>query len=338
MPDTWQEALAHLKLQPTPAGILHAAGHLRLHGAYEEATKAYREVLCREPENAKALRDLSTLYQTLGQPERSNELKQRLSEVEAEQAFVQTERLLSKRQNSEARTALRHCLEIQPSHEGGNYLHAILNNHRPDRAPSGMITGIYNRLAPRYDWTSEKLQRRKTPDIIRELILKTPELRKESLEIADIGCGTGLCAEALADGAPIFHGVDLSPLMLERAARKHLYTELTEADFHTWLGYWQGQFDLLMVGDCFTYQGTLNSALRLMAGAVRDGGFLICSIEHGFGRDYENRANGSFTHSPFYLRRAARQAGFHIVAWRCASLRFEEETPIAGEVALFQKK
>ncbi|MBC6441751.1 MAG: methyltransferase domain-containing protein [Rhodobacteraceae bacterium] len=52
----------------------------------------------------------------------------------------------------------------------------------------------------------------------------------EDVPVADIGCGTGLVAEALGLSAANIEGFDISPEMLAKARDKGLYAVLHEAD------------------------------------------------------------------------------------------------------------
>ena len=61
----------------------------------------------------------------------------------------------------------------------------------------------------------------------------------------DIGCGTGLLADALTKHASIILGVDLSPGMLSKAEALNLYTHLYSGDMTLWLNslgtWWQSE-------------------------------------------------------------------------------------------------
>ena len=56
------------------------------------------------------------------------------------------------------------------------------------------------------------------------------QARVSDYPIADIGCGTGLVAEALDVAPALIHGFDISPDMLQKSRDKSLYGGLFETD------------------------------------------------------------------------------------------------------------
>jgi SAM-dependent methyltransferase len=71
--------------------------------------------------------------------------------------------------------------------------------------------------------------------------------------IADIGCGTGLVAEALNLQQEILHGFDISPDMLEKSRNKVLYADLHEVDLTQALSPPRTPFGAVISAGTFTH-------------------------------------------------------------------------------------
>ncbi|MEM7440336.1 MAG: methyltransferase domain-containing protein [Pseudomonadota bacterium] len=74
----------------------------------------------------------------------------------------------------------------------------------------------------------------------------------EDVPVADIGCGTGLVAEALGLPARDIEGFDISPEMLAKAQDKGLYAALHEADLTAPMGM-EPRFGALVSAGTFTH-------------------------------------------------------------------------------------
>ncbi|MBP5698991.1 MAG: tetratricopeptide repeat protein, partial [Alphaproteobacteria bacterium] len=98
--------------------------------------------------------------------------------------------------------------------------------------------------------------------------------------ILDLGCGTGLCAEALKKYFPNeeFFGVDVSEKMLEMAGKKDIYKELYVDDINSFLEANETLYHAVVAGDVFTYMGDLKTLFRLLSSAVKFNGYLAFSI------------------------------------------------------------
>ena len=72
--------------------------------------------------------------------------------------------------------------------------------------------------------------------------------------VLDVGCGTGLVAEAIHKAQPdlVIHGVDLSPEMLDKARSKGHYAALFEADLTADISHLAGGYGALVSAGTFT--------------------------------------------------------------------------------------
>lgn len=87
---------------------------------------------------------------------------------------------------------------------------------------------LFDNFAATYDETLERLN----PQITAEFLRRHGAAAGNVL---DLGCGTGLAAQALKTADNTFDGADVSANMLEAARRKGLYRELYQADAATLL-------------------------------------------------------------------------------------------------------
>lgn len=63
------------------------------------------------------------------------------------------------------------------------------------------------------------------------------------INILDVGCGTGLCAESLKAFTHSIVGIDLSENMLEKAEQRGVYNELIKGDIVDVISNLDGHFD-----------------------------------------------------------------------------------------------
>jgi len=229
--------------------------------------------------------------------------------------------------------AVRH----DPSDEEARHLLAALRGRTTRRAPDDYVRGLFDRYADRYDRHLQTRLRYRVPDLLRGLVDDVLAPAAGSLRIADLGCGTGLAGEALADRARRLVGVDLSPRMLERCRRRACYHELVEASIEAWLEATDERFDLALGADVFIYVGALDRVLPGIREVLVPGGTLAFSTECAHGADYELRPSGRYAHSLPYLDRLAREAGLELVERRPTGIRVGRGRPPPGHLTLLRR-
>jgi predicted TPR repeat methyltransferase len=96
--------------------------------------------------------------------------------------------------------------------------------------------------------------------------------------IADIGCGTGLVAEALGMNNCDIDGMDISPSMLRRAGEKAVYRSLYEIDLTAPLPQLSNSYGAVVSAGTFT-SGHLGPApLENLLCIARPGGLFVIGI------------------------------------------------------------
>ena len=153
--------------------------------------------------------------------------------------------------------------------------------------------------------------------------------------VLDAGCGTGLCGPLLRSHCGRLVGVDLSPLMVERARARECYDELVVAELSAFMQSRPRAFNAIVSADTLVYFGALEEPLKAARDALQDEGVLVFTVEAlpaTESHDYRLEAHGRYAHGEPYVRRALAIAGFAVAAFEAATLREESGEPVRGAV------
>ena len=91
----------------------------------------------------------------------------------------------------------------------------------------------------------------------------------KTLDILDIGCGTGGAGAWLKDYARSMVGVDLSEKMVQLARKKMLYQELHVQPLNSYLDGCTSTFDLVVAADVLSYVGDLDRTFQQVTSFLR---------------------------------------------------------------------
>jgi len=152
-------------------------------------------------------------------------------------------------------------------------------------------------------------------------------------DIADLGCGTGLCGPLIAPWARRLSGCDLSAAMLELARRRGVYDELEKGELIAYLGAHPAAFDVPISADTLCYLGVLDGFASAARHALRDGGHLVFTVEalaDDAGADHRLCLHGRYAHARDYLRSVLDAAGFERHDIVSEVLRSEGGVPVQG--------
>ncbi|CAA7612129.1 bifunctional 2-polyprenyl-6-hydroxyphenol methylase/3-demethylubiquinol 3-O-methyltransferase UbiG [Magnetospirillum sp. UT-4] len=96
-----------------------------------------------------------------------------------------------------------------------------------------------------------------------------------ALHILDVGCGTGVNAQALAAKGHRLFGIDVSPVAVERYVAAGF--EATVADITAGFGVPEGQFDLVFASEVIEHVADTEAFLAECLRALKPGGRLVLS-------------------------------------------------------------
>ena len=204
------------------------------------------------------------------------------------------------------------------------------------------VKGLFDGFAPSFD------------DILRELEYKVPELIAVGLKdylktklfkkrrLLDLGCGTGLCAQALKLYFPNeeFYGVDVSDRMLYEAEKKNIYKQLFASDILEFFKNNETLFHAAIAGDVLTYIGDLKPLFRELTTAIKFQGFFAFSVSKNTqnNNDYFLMPSGRFVHSLPYVLRLLKYCGFKTLSAEETILRHEGNHDVKGYGIVAQKE
>ena len=158
------------------------------------------------------------------------------------------------------------------------------------------VRALFDQYAPRFDRALREHLDYRGPEVLRDAVVEARHSAKKPVHFAralDLGCGTGLAADAFASLVDEITGVDLSPGMLAKAAKRKFYTVLKEADMLAALNAeGDASFDLVMAADAVVYVPDLAQICLEAARVLRPGGrFAVSDVIADPGMDEATRAD-----------------------------------------------
>jgi predicted TPR repeat methyltransferase len=215
-------------------------------------------------------------------------------------------------------------------------LEALWGDAPPPRIPDECIQRTFDSFSAIYDKRMREKLSYQAPEGLLSLI-RSEIGDAASLEILDLGCGTGLAGVGLRERAARLTGIDISPKMIEVARARSIYDRLEVAEIVAWLGQAQDWFDLIAACDCLVYFGDLHPVVMAAARRLKPGGCFAFTVERGEKQGFRLTESGRYAHHADYVREVAAQAGLVVVRLEEGFLRNEGGIAVTGLYALLRK-
>ena len=150
----------------------------------------------------------------------------------------------------------------------------------------------------------------------------------------DLGCGTGLVADALRGRYESMLGVDLSPRMVEKARARRLYEAVEAAELSAFLDTrTAASADLVIAADVFVYVGDLGGVFAQAARVLAPGGRFAFSVEGGGpGEGFRLDSTSRYSHSDAYVRALSAGQGLAVTHDSPETIRAERGVPAGGRL------
>lgn len=238
----------------------------------------------------------------------------------------------------EAAKAYREVLALNPADPGGAAvrLAAIGRGEVPDKAPAAYVATLFDQHAEVFDGILVDQLGYAVPMMVRERVqaLGLGPFRR----MLDLGCGTGLSAEALEDMAAHITGVDLAEGMIEIADEKELFHDLYVADAELFLAEIElDPWDLIAATDVLPYLGDAAPFFGAVARRLEPAGVFVFSTETESaatlnGRSWMVTPHHRYAHDRAYIERMLAAAGLSVTEITDIIVRHERGAPIPGHL------
>jgi predicted TPR repeat methyltransferase len=314
---------------------VNLAARLGAEARYEEAIAILSPIVAREPDLLPAvmnlglsLRGVRRHVEALGCFDKVLTLRPDLAPAVLNRAAVLAD--LGRAQDAVA--GFKHTLALDPANADARHMLNALGGGAAERPDDAYVRGLFDSYAPTFD-----------RDLVQALDYRIPwTLRRMSDALGrtsfsrglDLGCGTGLVADAFAPLVGEWIGVDLAPRMIAEAKRKGRYAHLHAAEIGGYVTHEMRAFDLIVAADVFVYVGELGSLFGQVKAHLKAKGLFGFSVEGGDGDGVTLEKTGRFAHGRRYVERLAAEHGFTILGLEPAVIRKHGTEAIGGWAVL----
>lgn len=302
----------------------------------EEALSCYQKILALSPDDQDTLYNLGVLYKDMNRPAESiTTFEEVLSHNQEHAQSLNNLGYLYHKEGDDKKAISTYKKLIDLDHNAAMAAHmlAALSGETPATAPDAYVRDVFDSFSDHYD-----------DSLVDKLGYTTPTLLKEMLSshgvrhfpsALDMGCGTGLSGEAFHDITGHISGLDLSPKMLDLAAKKNIYHSLHESDICSFLQEHRESYDLFLAADVFVYIGDLDDIFGLVKKRAHKNALFLFSTELT-DQDFSLKPTGRYGHAESYIRHLATKNGFALIDVRGANIRKEKGEWIAGNLYMLQ--
>jgi predicted TPR repeat methyltransferase len=300
--DQCQRALAQRPGHALTLNTLGAA--LARLGRVEEALAALEQAVYLRPDYANAHHNLGNALDQAGRP-------------------------------AQARQAYQAALRINPALEEARYdLAALGAGPPPPWTPRPYLMRLFDTYATSFDQHLVEELHYQVPQMLQGAVMQILGPAPTSLEVIDLGCGTGLVGQLFRPVAGRLTGVDLSPGMIEQARRRQVYDQLVLRDMVEHLRVRQEGCDLVLAADVFIYMGDLAALFAEVARLLRPGGLFAFSLETTTEADYCLQHNRRYAQSLTYVQRLAAEHQLTTIQTTDVQLRRQGSDGAAGLIVV----
>jgi predicted TPR repeat methyltransferase len=196
------------------------------------------------------------------------------------------------------------------------------------------VRSLFDQYAPHFDEALVAGLGYRGPALLREALRAAAAARRRPFHFAralDLGCGTGLVAEALRAHCDAIVGVDLSPAMAAAARRKGVYTDVVGGDMIDFIAAEaESSCDLIIAGDALVYLADLAPVCRAAARALSADGLFAFTVETHAGAGVVLGEKLRYAHGADHVRAALKAAGLTHLTFDCVATRNENDIPVPG--------
>ncbi len=305
---------------------------LSAEGRFPEAIASYEEALSFSGDNAIMLNNLGNAYEAVGKIDKAIISFQKAIAIEPKYADahynlgITLEKL---NRDVEAKKYLRLALAAKSDFEDAKHMLAALEGITPPSAPLAYVRNLFDGYANNFENSLLKKLEYDIPEKLSKLILEKTQTRSYGA-VLDLGCGTGLLGDLIKNRCEYLEGVDISPMMLNKAREKQVYDSLKCESITNYLANATLHFDNIIATDVFVYLGEVSKIFRHIKKRSEISGHFSFSTEHSDKEKYYLEKTGRYSHSRDYIEQLCLENGFELKHFQMLNLRKEKRGYIKG--------
>ncbi|MGO8118575.1 methyltransferase domain-containing protein [Rhizobium leguminosarum] len=291
--------------------------------------------------------DYARMLEEGGEPEAAAELMEQALELVPAWAagWYRLATYLEKAGRGEAAIeAYRRTLALDPDDIFGAALKLALlgDAGTPDLPPSRYVERLFDDYADRFESALVEKLDYSVPQKLAALVASTGRRYERAV---DLGCGTGLLGPEIRGRAGRLEGFDLSQNMLAKAAEKHVYDSLAQADLAlapelsgVFADAARHRADLVTAADVLMYLGNLESVFAIVGELAASGADIAFSVEDaGEGDGFHLAPSLRYAHSERYVRMLLARHGLEILKTVKSVIRKDGGKLVSGILFLTRK-
>lgn len=236
------------------------------------------------------------------------------------------------------------ALEIDPDDHGGAAVRmaSMGRGAVPLKAPDAYVATLFDQHAEMFDTI-----------LVDQLGYDVPLQLADQLEdidpdahfsrMLDLGCGTGLGADALFEMTEHRTGVDIAENMIAIADEKGDYNSLYVGEVVAFLDQTDAPgWDIIIATDVLPYMGDLEPFFSKIPLNLNRNGIFAFSSETLSDKDFQNRdytvgPHQRFAHKRSYVEKLLQGYGIKILRVTDITVRSEQGKPVAGHLYIARK-
>jgi predicted TPR repeat methyltransferase len=321
------------------AAHLNTGNILKTQGKMDEALASYRTVLARDENNMAAYHNIGIILKAQGKIDEAIDAYNRAIKIEPENSSAQNNLgnlLKDSGRIDEAVQCFRRAVELDYDNVSARHMLAALTGMKTEAAPGQYVRDLYDRYAENFENHLVGTLSYDIPSVLRDMLYDLLGKNVRFNKVLDLGCGTGLAGEKIRSLTDRLEGIDISPVIIEKAEKKNIYDALMTGDMVEVLNESPERYDLFLAADVFIYTGNLTPVFSSVKRCSTSKSYFAFSTEVTLGDDYILRPTGRYAHSFSYIQALAKQHGFKIAKHRPEAIRKEEGQEISGDVYILE--